>query len=62
MPKQLRKSDIVRLVQFASWADTEHMTYQRAEALLNDFLERMGVSPVDVDDPDDFDLSELGLL
>lgn len=61
MPKQLRKSDIVRLIQFASWADTEHMAYGEAEDLLNDFLERQGVAVEDehVENPY---LAELGLL
>lgn len=59
MPKQLRKSDIVRLVQFASWNDVESLTLQQAEAAVNDFLERMGAA---VEDEVDQELDELGLL
>jgi hypothetical protein len=57
--KHLRKSDIVRLVQFATWADGENMTLVDAEASVDDFLKRQGA---EIEDTEDMELGDLGLL
>lgn len=66
--ENLRYSDVVRLVQFASWAGTDgHLSKRDAEKLVDEFLVRNGASvekakELDLpDDTDDLDLSDLGL-